>query len=352
MADANFDEAFYLDAYPDVQVAVARGELASGRAHFDRHGRAEGRISTPSQMPEGKVPVAFFIFNRPSPTALTFAKIREYQPDTLLLIADGPRHGEEARLVDQTRAVVEKIDWPCRVLRNFSEENLGCRQRVAGGLQWVFEQVESAAILEDDCLPHSDFFTFCHMALHRYRDDPRVMHVSGSTFVKPPGCHTSWWFSRHSDIWGWATWRRAFAKYDVSMSRWKTERRFPWISWLGDTDLERRYWRSAFDEVAGGRVDTWDYQWHHTVYRHHGLAVVPEQNLITNIGHGAGATHTNNTGVGVDLQATSALGPWRIPGKIQRDADTDTLFFVRRYALPATAPIGKISEFPRNEPQI
>ncbi|HTU69729.1 MAG TPA: methyltransferase domain-containing protein [Candidatus Baltobacteraceae bacterium] len=41
--DANFDEARYLSANPDVRSAVSRGDFPSGRAHFNRFGKDEGR---------------------------------------------------------------------------------------------------------------------------------------------------------------------------------------------------------------------------------------------------------------------------------------------------------------------
>jgi len=41
--EALFDEAFYLQRYPDVRAAVERGNLTSGAAHFSVAGFAEGR---------------------------------------------------------------------------------------------------------------------------------------------------------------------------------------------------------------------------------------------------------------------------------------------------------------------
>ncbi len=336
-----FDETFYLQTYPDVAKAVREGKVASGRVHYETFGHSEGRFGAPEAVPHGKAPVAFFFFNRPDLAAATFARIRLYQPDTLLLVADGPRQAEEAERVAACREAVERaIDWPCRVLRDYAEGNLGCRRRIASGLAWVFEQVEEAMILEDDCVPHPDFFRFCHAALDRYREERRVWHVSGSAFVRPPGCHGSAWFSRHSDIWGWATWRRAFAQYDPDIPDWGWRRRLPGQGWLGDTPLEERYWRRCLDGVWRGKVDTWDYQWHFTVMKHRGLAVVPRENLITNIGHGAAATHTQLEGGDVDLQATAPLGELLLSPEPRRDREIDTLLFMRRYALGDLQPIG------------
>lgn len=335
-----FQEAHYLATYPDVAAAVSEGRIGSAWEHYQRFGRREGRMGLAEELPAGKVPVAFFFFNRPELTRYSFARIRQYRPDRLLLISDGPRHGAEEALVTACRDWVDAIDWPCEVSREYASENLGCRKRLSTGLRWVFDQVESAVILEDDCLAHPDFFSFCHAALHRYQAEERVMHISGSTFIRPPNCHASAWFSRHSDIWGWATWRRAFEHYDVGMRCWRWRRHWP-CSWLGDTTLEQRYWRNCFEKTWRGEVDTWDYQWHYTVMRRRGLSVVPRVNLITNVGHGPEATHTHASGVDVDMQGTDDLGPLMLPLRPRRDRELDTLFFMRRYALGDLPPIAR-----------
>ncbi len=126
--------------------------------------------------------VVLIIFRRPHQTRKVFERIREARPAKLFVVADGPRTPEEKLLCDQTRAVTGLIDWECEVFRNFSDENMGARQRVSSGLDWVFEQVNEAIILEDDCLPHLSFFGYCDELLKRYREDDRVWSISGDNF--------------------------------------------------------------------------------------------------------------------------------------------------------------------------
>src|SRR5947209_6606742 len=100
-------------------------------------------------------PVVFLIFNRPDLTARVFEEIKRAKPASLLVVADGPRtaHPEDALKCGATRAIVEAVDWPCEILRNYSDVNLGCRKRIASGITWAFENVQEAIVLEDDCLP-------------------------------------------------------------------------------------------------------------------------------------------------------------------------------------------------------
>ena len=166
--------------------------------------------------------VALILFRRPEQTARVFERIREARPENLFLIADGPRLGnaEDERECARARAVVEKVDWPCEVHRDFADQNLGLKRRIPSGLDGVFDEVEEAIILEDDCLPHPSFFPYCEELLARYRDDERIVHISGSQLLPEPPSEWSYHFSRGPAVWGWATWRRAWRLFDVDLNDW------------------------------------------------------------------------------------------------------------------------------------
>jgi hypothetical protein len=245
------------------------------------------------------LPVAFIIFNRPDTTERVFAEIARAKPPKLLVVGDGPRTGRpgEAEKVAAARAIIQRVDWDCEVLTNFSEVNLGCKKRVSSGIDWVFEQVEEAIILEDDCLPDITFFRFCQEMLERYRNDQRIGMISGDNFQfgRRYG-DDSYYFSKYVHIWGWATWRdRWVGSYDVSMAKWPRVRDEGMIADIVGDVHEAVYWGKIFERVHRGRIDTWDYQWVFANWVNGRSSVVPAVNLISNIGFGVNATHT--TGV-------------------------------------------------------
>ncbi|MGC1799486.1 MAG: hypothetical protein WA701_03795, partial [Solirubrobacterales bacterium] len=187
---------------------------------------------------EFRTPVAMLIFNRPETTARVFERVREARPPKLLVVADGPRADRpgEAGRCREARAVVEAVDWPCELMTDYSEVNLGCGKRISSGLDWVFDSVEEAIVLEDDCLPHPSFFRFCEELLKRYRAEERVVHVSGDNFqsagraggavgrllrLAGRSWSPSYYFSRYAHVWGWASWRRAWSDYDFEMTAWR-----------------------------------------------------------------------------------------------------------------------------------
>ncbi len=166
-------------------------------------------------------PVALVVFNRPDVTRLVVEAVRQAKPPILLVVADGPRRPDEVARCDEVRAIVlDAVDWECDVRTNFADANLGCRRRVSSGLDWVFDEVPEAIVLEDDCLPVPSFFTYCDALLDRYRDDERVMHIGGMQLSPTGRCSASYRFSRFTHVWGWATWRRAWQHYDVAMGGW------------------------------------------------------------------------------------------------------------------------------------
>lgn len=273
-----------------------------------------------------KIPVAFIIFNRPDTTEKVFEEIRRARPPKLLVVADGPRadNSGDAEKCRAARAIIERVDWPCDVLTNYSDSNLGCKRRVSSGLNWVFDNVEEAIILEDDCLPHHTFFRFCEELLYKYRNDERVMMISGDNFqLGRKRTDYSYYFSRYNHIWGWASWRRAWKHYDVNMKLWPEIRDSNWLDDIFHNKNTVRYWRKIFDNVYQGKVGTWDYQWTFACWVQSGLSILPNTNLISNIGFGPNSTHTTGESEFSNMQIEPVNFPLAHPSFILRDALAD-----------------------------
>jgi len=253
-------------------------------------------------MPDFKLttPVAFIVFNRPDTAERVFAEIAKARPTKLLVIGDGPRANRpgEAEKVAASRRVIEKVDWPCDVLTNFSDANMGCTQRTASGIDWVFEQSEEAIILEDDCLPDPTFFRFCQELLERYRLDQRVGMISGNNFQfgRKYGSD-SYYFSKYCHIWGWATWRDRWRSADIrEISHWPMVRDSGRFSDLAPVDAkEMRFWRHVFENTYQKKQDAWAGPWTFANWLQGRLGINPSVNLVSNIGFREDATLTTDT---------------------------------------------------------
>jgi hypothetical protein len=244
-----------------------------------------------------RTPVLLIIFNRTDTTQQVFDAIRQTQPRQLFVAADGPREDKygEAEKCQRTREIVKQVDWDCEVRTLFQEKNLGCGPGPATAINWFFENVEEGIVLEDDCLPCPDFFVFCETLLDYYRDNEKIMHISGNNFQygRKRG-KGSYYFSTYTHNWGWATWRRAWKHYDF------------------------------YCTSAEHRKHAWDEQWLRSVRRINGLAVLPNVNLISNIGFGPDATHTTEAASKFgDLPTERLSFPLVHPHKISRNRAAD-----------------------------
>ena len=285
-----------------------------------------------------KTSVVFIVFNRPDTTERVFAEIAKARPPKLLVVGDGPRANRsgEAEKVAATRAIIKRVDWDCEVLTNFSEVNLGCKQRVSSGIDWVFDQVPEAIILEDDCLPDPTFFQFCQEMLERYRHDQRIGMISGDNFQFDRRRNDdSYYFSKYVHVWGWATWRdRWIGSYDVTMSKWPRIREEGGLAdMVGDT-REATYWQKIFDRVHNGEIDTWDYQWVLANWVEGRMSITPAVNLISNIGFGRDATHTTGGSDLANLGLTSLSFPLIHPLGVFRNAQADKFGYHKCFRVP------------------
>lgn len=297
-----------------------------------------------------QTPVAFIIFNRPTVTERVFAAIAEARPPKLLVIADGPRedHPGEARACDATRAVVERVDWECQVSTQYAASNLGCRRRVSSGLDWVFDTVAEAIVLEDDCLPDPSFFRFCEELLHRYRDDGRVAQIGGANFqFGHRRTADSYCFSLYPHIWGWASWRRAWQHYDVGLSRWPQLRGSDWLQNVVGDPKQMRYWRRIFDKVDAGDVDSWAYQWAFVCWSRGALTALPDVNLISNIGFGQDSTHTRSRSALANMPRGAMQFPLRHPATVTRNGAADAFTASRVYPTLLPRLLDKARRDPR-----
>jgi hypothetical protein len=278
--------------------------------------------------------VLFLVFNRPDTTKLVLEAIGQARPPRLYVACDGPRMERqgEGEAVQQVRALIQDlVDWPCEVHTLYRDKNLGCKRAVASALDWFFEHEEAGIVLEDDCLPHPDFWPYCRELLDRYALDERIFMISGNNFQDGRQVtQDSYYASALTHIWGWASWRRSWNKVDLDLPGYE--------QWVKMGGLERlfgsgrlvRAWLRTFARYQEGRYNTWDYPFLFAAWKHDQYALLPAVNLVTNIGFGhRGATHTAQDRFhGLSNLPTASLGfPLRHPDPLQhqRQADLRTL---------------------------
>jgi hypothetical protein len=269
-------------------------------------------------------PVLFLIFNRPDVTERVFGQIRKVQPKQLFIGADGPRAdkpGEKEKCEATRQLVLDMIDWECEVKTLFRDENLGCGLAVSQAITWFFEHVEMGIILEDDCYPDLSFFPFCEELLEYYKDDERVMSITGLNWQDgKKRSNFSYYFSHYPGIWGWATWRKSWCKFIH-----RIDKQTDIIKTIKDTSSLKREFIShqrVLSIIA--KVDSWDYSWRFTVMYNKAFCIIPEVNLVSNLGWGNNATHTHSESNWRSNRKTFSITfPLKHPDSIIRNTRAD-----------------------------
>lgn len=285
-----------------------------------------------SQQQTPSVPaILFIVFKRLDTTQMVFEAIRKAEPQKLYIAADGPRNLDEQKKTEAVRDyVLNNIDWNCQIITEFQDQNLGCRYGVSHAITWFFQHETEGIILEDDCLPHPDFFNFCGELLSHYRDNKTVWGIGGGNFQDGQARGSgSFYFSQHVYIWGWATWADRWQKYDVDL---KNIPRFKGLNTKKYSWGEYRYWKKIFTQVKHKKFNTWDYQWMFTMWQNKGLWVVPNKNIVGNIGFGPDATHTFGTHNGIPHKNTEGLDRIIYPKYIFQDKEADIYAYKKIYA--------------------
>ncbi len=277
------------------------------------------------------IPVLLITFNRPNHTQRVLEAVLAIQPQNLYVFQDGVREGnrDDAKRCAEVRQVIEELtkETKTQVDGFYSEKNLGCGPGPAAALDWFFENEEMGIVLEDDAVPHPDFFPYCEELLLRYKDDNAVKAIGSMkiTQEKKYGDGSYYFSMMNRNLCAWATWRRAWQSFDLSLKNVKRQDLNRALKWYGCGVVERIYWCDRLDEVhenlCGGK--SWDMQFFMSIWLNHGKGIIPNVNLSSNIGTIGEATHTLGHGNIIENLATQPILPLKHPidSDIQRDAD-------------------------------
>jgi len=253
-----------------------------------------------------KMPILFTPFCKIETTMKVFNAIKKSKPKKLYVFSDGWRkekEGERENVEYLRKYVLENINWNCEVFTKFEDKNLGTRFGLEAAFDWFFENEEMGIILEDDCLPAPSFFRFCSELLLKYKDDEQIFLINGTNETAKKVTANSYSFKKVTDfsedivgIWGWATWRRAWKKHDKKMSllkKYERPREIDDNSWDYDEYLKNARIKILTDQmklISAGKNITWDLQLKFSILINDGLIIVPDCNLVTNLGYGISGT--------------------------------------------------------------
>jgi len=290
-------------------------------------------------------PILLITFNRPNHVRCVLSEIRKQQPTELYVFQDGPREGNDKDTVkvQEVRDVIkELVVWPCELHTLYQNKNLGCGPGPMTALNWFFSENEMGIILEDDAVPHPDFFGYAEELLEKYKDDNSVRAIGSMNVDTQTWGDGSYYFSMmNRNLCAWATWRRAWKDFDLYLRDTKWRILDKALRQYGCGFYEREYWLDRLKEVQkdgqGGK--SWDMQFFMSIWLHGGKGIIPNVNLCSNIGTVGDATHQMSAGNIIDNIPTKPILPLMHPTitSIQGGADRE---FHQRYFEPLENNVG------------
>ena len=239
-----------------------------------------------------KLPILVLAFNRADHVVQAMKAIQAYQPERLYLECDGPRlhkTGERESVEETRKAMLDAVNWPCKVFTLFREENLGCANAVYDAITWFFNNEEYGIVCEDDIILSPDFFRFCEDLLPRYSKEEKIMQIVAQNHSHRSDINNSYVYSYREDCWGWASWSRAWKKMDMSMSSVPNLSMLFLIRKLGffEAIMQKRVFVQAYNDLSN--FNSWAYRWFLSILVNDGLVIVPGVNMAINIGISGGA---------------------------------------------------------------
>lgn len=242
-------------------------------------------------------PVLLICFNRPDTTQIVFNSIREIQPAKLYVAIDGPRDNKpkERELCAQVLEVTKKVDWNCNVKYLVREKNLGCKLGVTQAITWALKNEDRIIIIEDDIVAASSFYYFADEMLEKYKNVENIAMISANNYTPLKNYESDYLFSKYGHIWGWATWKRAWNKFDVELPLIGSDIKNGYLKKIGIQGEELKYYQKKSKNIKNlldsGKINTWDYQFGYFRVRNSYLSVVPKENLASNIGISSSRTN-------------------------------------------------------------
>lgn len=290
-------------------------------------------------------PILLITFNRPDHVRQVLAEILKQEPLDLYICQDGARAGNDVDRIkcQEVRDVINELTSAYEIGHSnfalhtlYQEHNLGCGPGPAAGISWFFEHVDRGIIMEDDCLPHPDFFAYCEEMLDRYNDNPNVQFINATLYHDRWHCEASYGFSRYMVTGAWAAWRETWQGFDLDMHTWNAWQFRKQVKHLTNSTTEANWWYWKLKEIQAdvSKKSYWDYQMQMHLFRNNAITIHPHKNLISNIGFDTEGTHTlSNDGRG-DKEVYPIL-PMAHPDKSTIDNALDINCFGKTQKLPA-----------------
>ncbi|MCX6313016.1 MAG: glycosyltransferase, partial [Bacteroidetes bacterium] len=252
-------------------------------------------------------PIVLFCYNRPQHTKQTLTALSENilaEQSELFVFCDGPKADateEQLKKIEEVRRIVKIKKWCGNVTVFESLSNKGLANSVIDGVTKIVKEYERVIVLEDDLITSKFFLEYMNTALEKYKGEERVMQISGFMFpLKQHLPEAKSFFLPFSTSWGWATWSRAWNKFDPQALGYKKLSEDDVLRCKFNLDSTYPFTEMLINQMSESRtVDSWAIKWWWKIFSTNGISLFPSETLVYNNGFGSDATHTKTNEIQV-----------------------------------------------------
>lgn len=241
---------------------------------------------------QDRAPIALFVYNRADLTRQTIEALARNQgaaESDLVIFSDGPKSEKDTAKVAEVRALIADIRGFRSVRSVRAPQNQGLAPSIIQGVTALAKEHGQVIVMEDDLITSPTFLDFMHDGLNAYRNEPKVGAISGYSF--PLGTELpETFFLADETCWGWATWDRAWEKFEPDGAKLLAEIRRARRAREFDVDASFPFCKMLEDQIAG-RNSSWAIRWRASLFLERMLSLYPAGSLVRNIGADGSGTH-------------------------------------------------------------
>ena len=247
-------------------------------------------------------PVAIFVYNRADNTRKTLEALMHNQHASetdIYVFSDGGKDERSWEQVNEVRRLLHDVEQEVQTTHSLKSmtiverpKNIYLERNIIEGISYVLEHHDTIIVLEDDIVTSPFFLDYMNQAFYIYKDDEKVMHVSGFTNLDLP-CDDGeeFYFTPHMSGWGWGTWS----------SKWKQhfthyQSRVDALAGMTEEDMNSMQYDGVFPclKSLDKNPIPWDICWEIAIYKAKGLCLTPYHTLVRNIGLDSGTHFRGN----------------------------------------------------------
>ncbi len=250
------------------------------------------------------IPILILTYNRPNHLFKLVRRLKKINPKKIYISCDGPKNNFDTFQILKIKKNIQFFNKKTKIYSNFLKKNYGIKYGPQKGIDWYFKNEKLGIILEDDCIPSDFFFKYMKYLLYKYKNHKKIYAISGYNHLEKTNYGDGTYFlSNYFLCWGWGTWKKVWEKSDKELTSYIKGNSFKKLKKKFQNELEFKYWEKIIKNVYNEKIKTWDIQFMASMWKKNSYCILPNINMIKNIGF----DQTSTTSPGLNFKVSKVV---------------------------------------------